>query len=630
MNNHRTRVAIIGGGRACHELLSMTRADPRRLNLEVVGVADPDPDSPGLCLARELGVPLVVDDYHEFFVRNDIEMVIELTGQTEVRDEIFRSLPPHIHIVDHHASRFFWDLFARAQESRELRRHTESQVRAERNRLKNILDSLPYEILVIDRDYRVDLANRTYLENNQLELDQVVGQVCHELPHKTKPPCDLQNGKCPHAESLTAGKSISTVVSRKDERGRERFASVSAAPLRDAGGEIQGVVEAIRDITERTEIHRKLLQKEAQLTETRRRLNDTLANSRDIIFVLDADGRLLTFNQGAIRSLGFGVGEVLGRPAASLAVEPEAMEALLETTRREGHATGYEIKLRSKSGDTVVCNLGLTAYGEAGATAAEIIGIGRDITTRVRLQEEVFRKEQLAAIGKMAAGVAHEINNPLAVIDTIAGYVEETVAAERDSLKDDLVHGLTQSMERLRHQVKRAMSITHSLLGFVRKSRGGLQRVDLAALLGESLDLLAPDIKQGAVEVHRSFAEGLPQPVTDPMLLQQIIVNLLTNAVDAMEERGREASRLEVGTTDLGADGVAFYVEDNGVGIPPEAQAKIFDLFQTSKPLGKGTGIGLAIVLDIVKRLGGDIDVASRPGEGSRFTVKLPLEPAQA
>jgi PAS domain S-box-containing protein len=472
------------------------------------------------------------------------------------------------------------------------------------------------------------MANRTYLENNDQRLEQVVEHLCYELPHSTKPACVLRSGTCPHEKSLTAGETVSTVVSRRDVEGHERFASVRAAPLRDESGKVCGVVEAIRDITQRMEIERELLQRDAQLSETRRRLDEILTNSRDIIFLADIAGQVLAFNQGAVLSLGYATGELKGQSVSTLAVDPGVLEGLLEQTRREGHATGYELELRNKTGEIVVCNLSLTAYGDTGADDSEIIGIGRDITTRMRLKEEIFHKEQLAATGKMAAGVAHEINNPLAVIDTIAGLVEDTIAEARRDPGSLEFEELDTAMKRLRHQVKRATSITHSLLGFVRKSVGDVQVVDLARLLEESLNLLAPRIKQGAVDVRRSFAADLPHPVTDPMLLQQIMVNLLDNAIDAMEERGGHERLLEIGTARCGEDRVAVYVQDNGVGIPQEAQAEIFELFHTSKPVGRGTGIGLAIVLDIVKRLGADISVESEPGQGSRFTVTLPLEQA--
>jgi signal transduction histidine kinase len=170
------------------------------------------------------------------------------------------------------------------------------------------------------------------------------------------------------------------------------------------------------------------------------------------------------------------------------------------------------------------------------------------------------------------------------------------------------------------------MSFTHSLLGFARKQRGGTQQVDLVGLLDESIELLAPEIKQRAVEIRRNYDGTLPGPFTDPTLLQQVLVNLLTNAVDAVNEKQGEPGWIEVETRRASDGRVAISVHDNGIGIDPKERAEIFELFHTSKPPGKGTGIGLAIVLDIVRRLGAEIDVESEPGVGSRFTVTLPRE----
>ncbi len=496
MNKTRTRVAIIGGGRGCHELLTMVQADPLRLGIEVLGVADPDPDSPGLQYARELGVPLIVDDYHEFFVRSDIEVVIELTGINEVRDEIFRNLPPHIHIVDHYAASFFWDLFARVEENRQLQ------------------------------------------EQSARELER----------------------------------------------------------------------------------------KDAQLNVTKRTLHEVLTNCRDIIFLADASGNLVTVNTGAERALGFACNELIGKPARSLAAQPEVFDELWQATVADGHATQYEVEFLHSNGQHIIANVGMSLTGSSGDKQSEVIGICRDITTRLRLQQEVFRSEQLAAIGKMAAGVAHEINNPLAVIDTISGVLDDHLTEQRGNLKPDVYDTMTAAITRLRLQVKRAVSITHSLLGFVRKSQAGPERVDLATLTDETLNLLAPEINKAGVTVHCNYADELPQPLADPQLIQQVLVNLMKNGLDAIEENDSRDGVLTIGLAPTGA-GVTISIEDNGVGIPKEDHGRIFDLFHTSKPAGKGTGLGLAIVQDIAKRIGATVRMASIPGQWTRFTIYLPPQP---
>lgn len=748
MNKTEARVAIIGGGEACRDLIDRIRTNPQHLGLKVLGVADGDPEAPGLRLARELGVPLVTSDYHDFLNQDGIDLLIDLSGSPEVREEICHSLPDHMHFIDHFSSRLLWDFLALANERDRLHRQTEDQVATERNRLRNILDSLPYEILVINVDYRVELANRTFLANNRLEDAQVLGRHCYDLDHRTKGPCDITLEGCPHARSLQNGKSVATVVVHADEEGKERFAAVRAAPIRDEDGKVLGVVEAIRDITQRvrteeelketrarldqfidsaplfiymknanlqyrvinqhaldalgrteaevvgktdfdlfpeavarqirikelevlraghkvqtegelplpdrkinfnatlfpvrkddevvglfgliedtTELHKseeQLHREQEQHFEARKYLAGILENSRDMIFLTNPQGFLLSFNAGAEKVLGYDADSVLGQSIAQLAVDPQHLQELFDEALNEGHSLGYELPLRRKDGEQAVCNVSLTLINAPDGSPLEVVGICRDLTTRLRLQQDLVQADRLAAIGKMAAGVAHEINNPLAVIDTIAGVIEETIADEKDNLDRASQKVLIKAAERLRYQTRRCTTITHSLLGFARKSKSGQIEVEVTELLDESLTLLASEISDAGVEIRRNYAPDLPLPVTDPMYLEQVFVNLLKNAFDAVEEKGTGHGIVEI-TTRQRDNWYEIAIEDTGIGIPKQALDKIFDLFHTSKPTGKGTGLGLAIVRDIMNRLGGEIHVASEEGHWTRFTISLPL-----
>jgi PAS domain S-box-containing protein len=747
MNATETRVAIVGGGKACHDFLRMIHVGSRRFGLRVVGVADPDPDSAGMRYAREIGVDLITSDFRDILHMERVDLLVELTGEPKVGAEIARALPPHIHFVDHYASRFFWDLFSFAQESYRLRRASEEKALAERNRLQNILDSLPFEILVIGTDYVVQTANRTFLENNRQRLEEVVGHYCYDLEMITRGPCDVSIDGCPHNASLQAGRAVSTVVSKVDPVRGERFASVRAAPIRDDEGNVLGVVETVLDITERvqTEEHlketrerlgrfidtaplliymtdanqrireantytlqtlgleesevigktmrsvlpepaagemheverrvlktgqsarhegtmtvdgatfhyratlfpvhvdervvglfnliedttalaeseRKLAQRSAELSEARQLLRGVLDNSRDLIFLTDTDGVLTSVNKGAETALGFAADDLVGRPVAELSRHPDEFRELFAQTLAEGHGESYEVPFARRDGETVLCNVSLTTIDEQGGAHREVIGICRDITRRRRLQDDLVRSDRLAAIGKMAAGVAHEINNPLAVMEAIAGVLTDTLAEEGHKLHPSSRDMLEKAAVRLRRQVKRCSSITHGLLGFARKSESGLVPVDVNATVDECLDLLMPEIRNAGAVIQRDYAADLKGFQTDPTLLQQILVNLLKNACDAIEETGRGSGVITL-TTRRDEDVVSVAVQDDGVGIPAEALDKIFDLFQTSKPVGKGTGLGLAIVHDIVGKLGADIQVESEYGSWTRFTLRLP------
>jgi len=748
MNRTNTRIAIIGGGRAGYSLLTMIQTDPKQFGLTVVAVADPDQESPGVILARESGIELIVSDYNELFARDDIDLVVELTNNPTIRDEIFHKLPQNTKFIDHYAARFFWDIYAVQQISQQQMEERTEHLRAKHNRLQNILDSLPYEILVINKNYEVELANRTFLESNELTVNKVVGKYCYDVEHKTKPECDISLGGCPHAETLKAGRSLSAVVNNINADGKETFTSVRTAPIRNEDGDIESIIEVVKDITPRMSIEdtlrqtrarlnqfidtaplfiymkdtrlrfrvinqhalrtlnllenevvgqtgldifpdekarwlhrlehkvmntgktmrasgilpvqgrlmhvsvtlfpvtqdekniglfgmvedttelieseRKLLQKHEQLSEQQRYLQGVLENSRDLIFLSNTEGTLLSFNHSAEQTLGFQHDEVVDQPTRDLFADPEKFNALFTEALDTGHSVGYEMEFSLKNGQQIVANTSLTTIDDFGSNPIEVVCICRDVTTRLRLKKDLVRSERLAAIGKMAAGVAHEINNPLAVISTITGVVEDTIADEIGTLHPATLDVLQKAVERIHFQVKRCTSITHSLLGFARKSESGLQKTNIDALVDEALNLLVSEINLGALEIRRNPATKLPAVVTDPMLVEQILINLLKNAIDAIDEAQPARGIIDIGLTVV-EDQLELSIQDNGVGIPEDAQEKIFDLFHTSKPAGKGTGLGLAIVHDIVKRLGAQIKVDSEIGKWTCFTLILPL-----
>jgi two-component system NtrC family sensor kinase len=368
-----------------------------------------------------------------------------------------------------------------------------------------------------------------------------------------------------------------------------------------------------------------------------------------MIFLTDSTGNLISLNRGAEGVLGVQEETVRGRDVTEFAVEPDKFRALLHEAITEGHAEAYEVPFRAVAGQTATCNVSLTLINAPDGSPREVVGICRNLTRRLALQDKLVRSERLAAIGKMAAGIAHEVNNPLAVIETIAGLIEDTLADERQALSPASYDLLSEAIERLHAQIKRAGNITHSLLGFARKSGAGLQQVDVTKLLDEALNLLAAEISRTQAEIRRDYSPDLPQPATDPMLLEHVFMNLLQNAIEAIEEKsslqaaqeesrrggngtGEQPEASEVGwkgrvsiQTRLAAGGVEVVVEDNGVGIPEAARGKIFDLFHTSKPAGKGTGLGLAIVHNICKKLGYEVEVASEEGLWTRFTLLVPL-----
>jgi signal transduction histidine kinase len=234
-----------------------------------------------------------------------------------------------------------------------------------------------------------------------------------------------------------------------------------------------------------------------------------------------------------------------------------------------------------------------------------------DITEREELERKLVQADKLSSIGLLAAGVAHEVNTPLAVISTYAQMLAKQVAGDEQKSK---------LLDKIARQTFRASEIVNSLLNFSRTSTTAFEDIDLNKVLRETLTLLEHQLQKASVQVETELAEGLPPIRGNSGKLQQVFLNLFLNARDAMDSGGT----LRVATS-IGQHGVSVTVSDNGPGIPRENLARIFDPFFTTKAARKGTGLGLSVSYGIVEEHGGVIEVESKPGEGTIFRLEFPL-----
>ncbi|BBO79110.1 two-component sensor histidine kinase [Desulfosarcina widdelii] len=235
------------------------------------------------------------------------------------------------------------------------------------------------------------------------------------------------------------------------------------------------------------------------------------------------------------------------------------------------------------------------------------------------LNAQLIQQDKLAALGKMAAGIAHEINNPLAVIGEKAGWMEDLLA-EEEFQNSDNYDEFADSISKIEDHVDRARKITHRMLGFARRMEPRLDDVEVNQVLDQTIDILANHASINDIEIHKSFADRLPVIASDQSQLQQVFMNLINNAIDAIGKDGNIDVR-----TQLDKGWIRVVIEDDGPGIPEPVQKKIFDPFYTTKPNGKGTGLGLSISYNIIEKMGGRITVDSTLGKGTTFTVSLPL-----
>ncbi|MBM4300805.1 MAG: PAS domain S-box protein [Deltaproteobacteria bacterium] len=375
----------------------------------------------------------------------------------------------------------------------------------------------------------------------------------------------------------------------------------------------------LRDLTSRILIERELRKTNAFFT-------NIIRNSVDGIVVVDTKGVPLIFNEGAERILGYKAEDMIGNAENFRRFYP--VEVAAEMMRRmRSDEYGPPDKLNTtrmtfinKQGEEVPVNFSATIIRERGEEVASV-GIFSDLREILKVhreleaaQAQLVHSEKIASLGRMSAGVAHEINNPLAGILIYAELLQRDLAA-------DAVH--RENVEVIITQTMRCQQIVHRLLDFSRQSLGEQKLFDANDVIQRCVDLLSHQAFFHNITVIQQLDSFLPQIVGDPGQLQQVFTNLLLNAADAMNGQGQITIASQPTPQ---RDGIILTFTDTGGGIAPEIRDKIFEPFFTTKPPGKGTGLGLSIVYGVIQRHGGTITADSPRGGGTAFTIRLPLE----
>lgn len=368
---------------------------------------------------------------------------------------------------------------------------------------------------------------------------------------------------------------------------------------------------------------RELASHKIELHQTRGYLHSILQNSTDMIFATEVTGIVISFSKGAEKALGYSVEEVIGRSIEDLAEDQEGFHHVMATCEERGCSMAPDIYFRNKEGKRVHCHASLMTLTNRDGQRVGTIGVCRDITQWKKLQDDLIQVDRLAEMGRIAAGVAHELNNPMAVITEASGWAGMVIKDAKGLSPEDRQE-LEDVMKKISAQTRRCRNVTHKLLDFVRDSAPSKTEFDIHTLIKETIDFLKPELKHTPIKIHLNFAEEPLSVNSDQKLLEQVLVNFITNAIHAVLEKQGNQGRIEIGTTKADSQ-VEIRITDNGGGIPKEAREEIFDLFYTTKPPGKGTGLGLAICRNIVGNLGGKITLDSEVGVGTTFTIQIPI-----
>ena len=476
------------------------------------------------------------------------------------------------------------------------------------NWLLRALSGLAARIVVVSPDLRLLAAAGKDMDVPASAID---GRPCYEILAHRRTPCR----PCEAMETIRAMGPSSRLVEGRGSMMGTRVLRRTAPIFK--GKQIEAV--AIMDVELPEEPDTPL-----ELSTADKFLTNLIMSSPDAVIASDMAGRILMFNEDASKITGYTREEALRQLDIRALYSGDGAREAMRRIRSESHGgrgklKGFRVDLRSKDGTAVPIELSAAAIYDRGKEVATV-GFFHDLRSRLRMegqlqsaQKQLIQAEKLGSLGQMAAGVAHQLNNPLGGIVIYSQLLKEEYDLEPAALQD---------LDRIIEDASRCQKIVSELLDFARQRTLEILPNDLNQAVSRTIFLLEnqPFLKE--IEIVRELAPDLPLVPCDLQQINHVLMNIILNAVDSMEGHGRLTL-----ATSLGKDGLAVRVEisDTGPGIPDEVLPYIFDPFFTTKEEGKGTGLGLSVAYGIIKNHRGRLSASSRPGEGATFVMELPV-----
>jgi two-component system NtrC family sensor kinase len=478
----------------------------------------------------------------------------------------------------------------------------------EKEYLLKAIRAFKRRFIVVSPEFKILAANNRPDGKTEAEI---IGKCCHELFYDRSSPC--QN--CAVKETIKDGKPT-LMPKPEDTLDMDEMPCYYAYPIY-SGDVIEAFVSMDFDIPTRGGLEEKLQRTNAFL-------RNLIFSAVDGVIASNTEGKILIFNEAATKVFGYTLDEALNAVNVRDIYPGENAFEVMQDLRSEdyggkGKLRSYQVDVICKKGEIVPISLNAAIVYENGQEVATI-GFFHDLREELRMEEELektqlqlLQSEKMASLGKLAAGVAHQLNNPLGGITLFTKLILEEY---------DLEDGVKEDLNRILKDANRCRDTVRELLEFTRQTRHLMRPNDVNRALTRTLFLLESQTLFQNIDIEKDLDASLPPVYADIQQLNHLFMNIILNAAQAMEGKGKLTIKSRLLSD---SERVCIEISDTGPGIPEDILPHIFEPFFTTKEEGKGTGLGLSLAYRIVENHGGHIKAESKPDEGTKFLTELPL-----
>ncbi|MBN2380674.1 PAS domain S-box protein [candidate division WOR-3 bacterium] len=480
------------------------------------------------------------------------------------------------------------------------------QIEQAKRAWESTFDSISDLVMILDTEYRIIRANRAVKEYTGIDFNDLLGRNyldVYNLNEEDKGMKEILGRKAKLPEHFEIKDSV-----------RGRMFSVSVSPLIDPVGEIIATVHVARDISDMRMMEEALAESEAQF-------RGLAESAMDIIFSVELDGMISYVNPSVEEILGVNpavfIGSNLGSMKDSRLFTAEVRKVLsrnLSSNLEEKDIPFFEIETEDVKGRKHVIEV------SARRLFHRIVGIARDVTERNLMQQQLIKASKLASIGVLAAGIAHQVNNPLAIL-LVHSTLLRTIFTDREEIPLEVKEEVSEYLDTMEEQVERTRRVVSGLLEFTQPERSEPKPTDVNPIVNQAAKWLSQRYSLEELTLELFLDKALPRAFLDKVALEQVIMNVIENAYDAMEGSGK----LSIETMLVNQSTVSIRISDTGPGVPSEIRDEIFEPLYTTKSGKKGTGLGLSLASMLLERFGGRIYLADTKNEGASFVIEVPV-----